>query len=265
MAEHEEVTYEVADRVATISFNRPEEMNTWRPAMETAMRAAMERAAADDDIRAIVLTGKGRAFCAGAALQTLAQRADGVSVLPPHERKPGDLEQRYSYMLGIPKPVIAAINGGTAGVGFCLTLYCDIRFMAAGAKLSTAFAQRGLVAEHASAWLLPRAVGPMNAADMLFSARRIDGAEAEKLGFARCLPDEGFLSAVQAYAARIANFSSPRAVGLMKRQLWESQNQSLAEATHWSEDEIVKCRDTEDYREGSAHFLEKRAPNFTGR
>ncbi|WP_375690820.1 enoyl-CoA hydratase-related protein [Pseudooceanicola sp. LIPI14-2-Ac024] len=265
MAEHQDVTYETDRRVATISFNHPEELNTWRPAMEMAMRAAMERAAADDEVRAIVLTGKGRAFCAGASLQALAQRAQGVSVLPPHDRRPGDLEQRYSYLLAIPKPIIAAINGGTAGVGFCLTLYCDIRFMAETAKLSTAFAQRGLVAEHASAWLLPRIVGPMHAADLLYSARRIDGCEAEKIGLARCLPTEGFLQAVQDYAAQIANHSSPRAVRLMKQQLWEAQHQTLAEATHWSEDEIVKCRDTEDYAEGSAHFLEKRAPNFTGR
>lgn len=265
MTDQPAVTYAVETRVATIAFNRPDEMNTWRPEMEAAMKAAFERAAADDEVRAIVLTGNGRAFCAGASMQNLSSRAQGQGIPPEHARQDGDFEQRYSYILGIGKPVIAAINGACAGVGFCLSLYCDIRFMAEGATLSTAFARRGLVAEHASAWLLPRAVGPMNAADMLFSARRIKGPEADRLGFARCLPDEGFLAAVQDYAGQIANLSSPRAVRLMKRQLWDSQFQSLTEAVHASEDEIIACRTTEDYREGSAHFLEKRAPQFTGR
>ncbi|OWU84911.1 enoyl-CoA hydratase [Oceanicola sp. 22II-s10i] len=258
------VLYEVANRVATISLNRPDEFNTWRPEMEHGLREAMTRAAGDDEVRAIVFTGRGKAFCAGASLQNLSQRA-GKDMPPPHERKDGDFNQRYSYMLAIPKPVIAAINGATAGVGFCLPLYCDIRFMAASAKLSTAFAKRGLVAEHASAWLLPRLVGPMNAADLLMSARRIDGTEAERLGYARCLPDEGFLAAVQDYAAQIANFSSPRSTALMKAQIWDGQYQTLTEAVHKSEDQIMECRYTEDYKEGSAHFLEKRAPNFTGR
>ncbi len=265
MSEIEHVTYEVERRVATISLNHPEELNSWAIELEYGLRDAIARATADDDVRAIVLTGKGRAFCVGASMQNLAKRADGKALPPTHERKPGDLEQRYSYLMATPKPIIAAINGGIAGVGFCLALYCDIRFMAQSAKLSTAFAKRGLVAEHASAWLLRQLVGPMNAADMLFTARRIAGPEADKLGFARCLPDDGFLKEVQDYAAEMANFSSPRSLRLMKEQIWDAQFQTLAEATHKSEDQIIACRDTEDYREGSAHFIEKRAPNFTGR
>ena len=264
MTDDPQVTVEVANRVATLRMNRPEQMNTWQPEMEAEMRAALMAAEADDDVRAIIVTGSGRAFCAGASLQTLAKRADGQAMAPVRERRDGDLDQRYSYMLGLTKPLIAAINGATAGVGFCLALYCDIRFMAAGARMSTAFARRGLVAEHASAWMLQRQIGPMNAADLLLSARRIDGEEAARLGFARCLPDDGFLEAVQAYAGDMANLCSPRSLRLIKQQLWESQDQSLTEATHWSEDEINKCRQTEDYREGSAHFLEKRAPQFTG-
>ncbi|MDF1854064.1 enoyl-CoA hydratase-related protein [Pseudooceanicola sp.] len=264
MSDTDIVTYEVANRVATISMNRPEEMNTWRPEMEESLRAAIKRADADDAVRAIVLTGKGRAFCAGASMQNLSKRAGNV--LPKsHERVNGEFDQRYSYIFGIGKPVIAAINGGVAGVGFCLTLYCDIRFMAESAKLSTAFSQRGLVAEHAAAWLLPRLIGPMNAADLLFSSRRVAGPEADKLGYARCLPDAGFLEAVQAYAGGLANYSSPRSLRLMKQQIWESQYQTLVEATHKSEDQIIECRFSEDYKEGSAHYLENRAPNFTGK
>jgi len=259
------VTYSVTDRVATIAFNHPETRNAWSPELEHGMRARFEQAAADDEVRAIVLTGNGPAFCVGASMQNLAKRADGQALPEVPPRRDGDFAQRYSYILGIPKPVIAAINGGLAGVGFCLSLYCDIRFMAEGARLSTAFARRGLVAEHASAWLLPRLVGPMNAADLLFSARPVAAAECEKLGLVRALPAEGFREAVQSYAADIANLSSPRAVGLMKRQLWDSQFQSLTAATHESEDEILRCRQTEDYREGSAHFIEKRRPQFTGR
>ncbi len=256
--------YDRQEHVATITLNRPERMNAWTPGMEEGLRSLLREAAGDDEVRVIVLTGAGRAFCTGAEMGQLSRSAAGAPAPPPAPRE-GDLEQRYSYIMGIPKPVLAGINGAVAGVGLCLTLFCDLRYMAAGSKLTTAFARRGLVAEHGSAWLLPRLIGPMNAADLLLSGRTVEAEEAERLGLVRVFPREGFHQQVQARAAEMAALCSPRSQRVIKRQLNTALFHGLAEATRLSEDEALRCRGTEDYREGVAHFVEKRAPRFTGR
>src|ERR1051326_3133547 len=226
-----EVLYEVESRVATITLNRPDKLNAWTPTMAEQLRAAFMRAQGDDKVRAIVLTGAGRGFCPGAGMSGLA----------------------------------AAINGRAAGIGFVITLYCDLRFMAAGTKLTSSFARRGLIAEHGLGWILPRLIGPMNALDLLLSARMVEAQEAEAMGLVRVLPADGFLAAVQARAGEIANLSSPRSVGIIKRQVYEAMFQSLAEATAIADRELAACRGTEDFREGVASFVEKRKPNFTGK
>jgi enoyl-CoA hydratase/carnithine racemase len=137
--------------------------------------------------------------------------------------------------------------------------------MAAGAKLTTAFARRGLIAEHGISWMLPRLIGPMNAMDLLLSARTVAAEEAGTLGLVRVLPAESFADAVQARAAEIANLSSPRSTRIIKKQVYEALFQSLAEATVIANREQALCRDTQDFREGVASYVEKRKPNFTGR
>ena len=259
-----ELLYDVQDRVATITFNRPERMNTWTPTMEVELRSAVSKAVADDAVRCIVLTGSGRAFCAGADMSRLSAAAQSdASVAQPPPSGDGDLEQRYSYLLGVPKPLIAGINGAVAGVGVCITLYCDIRYMAAGAKLTTPYARRGLVAEHGSAWMLSRLVGPMHAADLLLSGRVVEAAEAAQMGLVKVIDAEGFGAAVHAKASELANLCSPRSIRVMKQQLLLATRQSLAQATAMANEEMAKCRDTHDFREGVAHFLEKRQPEFT--
>jgi enoyl-CoA hydratase/carnithine racemase len=264
-----EILYEVQDRVATITLNRPEKLNAWTAVMAAELREALTTAEADEGVRAIVITGAGRGFCSGADMSRLAAAAAGRSTLgaPPAPTVgiEANFAQRLSYLLAIRKPIVAAINGPVAGVGLVLTFYCDLRYMAAGAKLTTAFARRGLIAEHGIAWLLPRLIGPMNALDLLYTARRVEAEEAESMGLVRVLPAQGFRAAVQARAADIANLSSPRSTRIIKRQVYEAMFQSLAEATAIANREQEICRNTEDFREGVAHFLEKRTANFTGR
>jgi len=265
----QEILYQVQDRVATITLNRPEKLNAWTAVMAGELREALTAAQADEEVRAIIITGAGRGFCSGADMSRLAAAAAGQSTLgappAPTEGIEANFAQRLSYMLAIKKPILAAINGPVAGVGLVVTFYCDMRYMAAGAKLTTAFARRGLIAEHGIAWLLPRLIGPMNALDLLYTARSVEAAEAEKMGLVRVLPAEGFREAVRARAADIANLSSPRSTRIIKQQVYEAMFQSLAQATAIAHREQEICRETEDFREGVAHFLEKRKPNFTGR
>lgn len=266
-----EIHYEVNERVATVTLNRPERKNAWSPQMEKEFRIAMEQAARDEDVRAIVITGAGSSFCVGADMGRLSDASTGTAasatqpVAPPGRPSLADYEQRYSWLLAIDKPLIAAINGAVAGVGLCLTLYCDIRYMADGTRLSTAFVRRGLIAEHGSAWMLPRLIGPMNAADLLLSGRTIDAAEAHSLGLVRLLPSPDFMKRVHDYAAELATRSSPRSMGIIKRQLRDATAQSLAQAIIVADEETRKCRQTEDFKEGVASYLQKRPPMFSGR
>jgi len=266
----QEILYAVCDRVATITLNRPDRLNAWTAVMSNELHEAFASADADEGVRAIVLTGAGRGFCAGADMARLSSAAAGKITLKnegdwPTEGLAANFAQRCSYILGLKKPVIAGINGPVAGIGLVITLYCDIRYMAAGAKLTTAFARRGLIAEHGVSWMLPRLIGPMNALDLLLSARTVAAEEAARMGLVQMLPAEGFAEAVQARAAELANLSSPRSTRIIKRQVYEALFQSLADATAIANREQEICRDTEDFREGVAHYVEKRRPNFTGR
>jgi enoyl-CoA hydratase/carnithine racemase len=254
-----EIEYTVADRVATLTLNRPDRLNAWTPTMATELRAAVEQAEADDAVRAIVLTGAGRGFCAGADTRILEQRATGA-IAPAH---PG--HNRFDYLVAAQKPLIAAVNGPVVGIGLVATLYCDMRFLAAGAKISTSFARRGLPAEYGSAWLLQRLIGPMHAADLLLTGRMLLAEEAAAMGLGKLLPAEGVLPAVMAVAREIATFCSPRAIRVIKRQLALAWEQTLVQAMDLSEDEIATARQSEDFREGVAHHIEKRMPNFSGR
>jgi len=264
-----EILYSVADYIATITLNRPDRLNAWTRQMEAELRAAVTTATADDNARAILITGAGRGFCAGADMSILS----GITEAPrPRDADPtgsagsGDnFGQKFSYLLAVPKPIFMAINGPIAGIGLCLSLFGDFRYMAEGAKLTTAFAKRGLIAEHGISWMLPRLIGTMNALDLLLSARTIDANEAQRLGLVRTLPAEGFLSAVQAVAHEMVTTASPRSIGVIKRQVYHSHFQSLAEAWATADKEMLASFTSEDFKEGVAHFVEKRAPAFTGR
>ncbi|MDB5577034.1 MAG: fadB1 [Bradyrhizobium sp.] len=254
---YSEILCATRDGVAVIALNRPDQLNAWTPTMEGEVRDAMLRADADPEAHVIIITGEGRGFCAGADL-----KAGRASVAPPPGA--GDFDQRYSYIAGLDTPVIAAINGAVAGVGLCIALYCDLRFIAAGAKLTTAFARRGLIAEHGSAWLLPRLVGPMTALDLLMTGRTVIGEEAAALGLARCLPAENFRESVEQYARDLVTQSSPRSLRVIKRQVREAMRSSLGDAILLSNEEQQASLQSRDFQEGVAAFRERRPPHFIG-
>jgi enoyl-CoA hydratase/carnithine racemase len=270
---YEHIRSELRDRVATITLNRPDKLNAWTALMGREVREAMEAAAVDPEVRVIVLTGAGRGFCAGADMDLLAGiqgagRAAAEEVARPPAAAPArpEFTGRYAYFPTIPKPIVAALNGATAGLGLVVALYCDVRFAADSAVFTTAFARRGLIAEHGISWMLPRLVGLPHALDLMLSGRRIDAAEALRMGLVnRVVPAADLMRAVGEYAAELATLVSPRSMAVMKHQLWDAQFQTLAQATAVADEEMVRSFGTADFKEGVAHFVEKRAPKFTGR
>lgn len=276
MAAYREILTSVSDHVLTITLNRPDRLNAWTGIMQSEVETAIRAGGADETVRCIVITGAGRGFCAGADmnnLQTIQKSAgehynEKTPDLKPKEVSP--LEQtfpgRFGHMFACPKPIIAAINGPCAGIGLILTLFADLRYAAADAKFTTAFSQRGLIAEHGIAWQLPRLVGEANALDLLFTARKFSGAEAERLGLVnRALPGEELMGFVGELAHHLAKQVSPRSVAIMKRQIRESYFQSYADSLATADAEMEKSFATADFKEGIASFVERRAPAFTGK
>ncbi|MBL8239614.1 MAG: enoyl-CoA hydratase [Bryobacterales bacterium] len=274
-----EILFETSERIATITLHRPEKLNAWTARMDSEVRAAIAQAEADAETRVIILTGAGRGFCAGADMSLLQSIAGAGSIpegaghaLGHHAPATGntnarpDFQRKYSYFPSLTKPVIAAINGHAVGLGLILTLYCDLRFASPEAKFGTAFARRGLIAEYGMAWMLPRLIGHAHALDLLLSARIIDADEAVRMGLVnRVIPDEEFMPAVRRYALDLARNASPRSMTVIKQQVYNAMFQSLEEATLASEEAMLASLASEDFKEGVAHFLEKRSPNFTGR
>jgi enoyl-CoA hydratase/carnithine racemase len=273
---NQETLYHVAERVATITLNRPDKLNAWTAIMEREVRAAMSDAEQNENVRAIVLTGAGRGFCAGADMSLLstvaekgldeARRAQAVQPASGCGDARADFRKKYSYFPAVTKPVIAAINGPVVGLGLVLALYCDIRLASDAARFGTAFAQRGLIAEYGMAWMLPRLVGHSNALDLLFTARMIDAAEALRIGLVnQVYSREAFPDMVHKYAVDLASNVSPRSLRVIKRQVYDAMFQTLAQSFEISEQEMLASLQCEDFKEGVAHFIEKRAPTFTGR
>src|SRR5215831_7752065 len=219
----QEILYTVCGRVATITFNRPDKLNAWTRTMEQEVRQAMSEAAGDDQVRAIVLTGAGRGFCAGADMSLLQDVVERRLHPLSTDRKdgqtgPGDFERQYSYFPAIPKPVIAAVNGPAVGLGLVIAMFCDLRFASEEARFGTAFARRGLIAEYGLAWLLPKIVGHANALDLLLSARIFGAQEAMRMGLVnQVFSASSFAESVAAYAKELAAQVSPRSTRVIKR------------------------------------------------
>jgi enoyl-CoA hydratase/carnithine racemase len=274
---YQQIQVDLTDRIFTLTLNRPERLNAWTPIMENEVLQALREAEADENVRVIILTGAGRGFCAGADMETLNGLAGDLQIARDYEKQLAtaqpdspstirpDFRKTYSYIPAISKPIIAALNGATVGLGLVISLYCDIRFASDQAKFGTAFARRGLIAEHGISWLLPRLVGISNALDLLYSARVIDSAEALNMGLVtRVFPHASFREDVHKYARELADLASPRSQRVIKRQVYEALFQGLGEAIDVANGEMIESFSSEDFKEGVAHFLEKRPPRFTG-
>jgi enoyl-CoA hydratase/carnithine racemase len=265
------VRYEVADRVATVTLDRPHRLNAWTGRMHTEYRWALAQAEADPGVRVVVVTGAGRGFCAGADAQALTQHAeagaydDGVRE-PPAEPGYGvrpEFDHAFAFHFGMAKPVIAAVNGPAAGVGLVLACFCDLRFAAEGAKLTTAAPRLGLPAEYGLSWVLPRLVGTGHAADLLLSSRVVLAEEAATMGLVnKVLPPYELLAFTYDYAGRLATEVSPASSRAAKRQLYADLHDDVGTAVARSEELLGRMTGEPDYAEGVRAFTDKRPPDF---
>jgi enoyl-CoA hydratase/carnithine racemase len=260
MADEEHVLYEVGDdRVAVITFNHPDRMNGLTEDFEDAYFDALLEAEADPNVGAIIVTGSGRAFCAGADMSILDDASTGKRPLLL-----GGATRRPVYLpTTIKKPVICAINGAAAGVGIAMALVCDVRFAAEGAKLTFAFPQRGLVAEYDTSWFLPRIVGLGRALDLLLSGRVILAEEAQELGLVNwVVPRDELLDKARAYAAQVAATASPASLAMIKQQVYADLDAQLEVAHERTTPLMLRAFKGADFEEGVSSYLEKRPPKF---
>ena len=270
MPEFRQLTYEVADRVATITLDRPDKLNAFTSRMVHEMVAALDAADADSEVRAVIVTGAGRAFCAGADMSEGAatfRKTSGAEIPAQNPLRGRDgggiVTLRIFRML---KPVIAAVNGAAVGVGVTMTLPMDLRLASSEARFGFVFPQRGIVLEAASSWFLPRVVGMNQAQEWALTGRVFDADEALAGGLVRSIhpPDER-LPAARRLAAEIAENTSAVAVAMNRQLLWRMAGEAHPMAAHRVDSRAVpQLGGSADGAEGVESFLEKRAPNFTG-
>jgi enoyl-CoA hydratase/carnithine racemase len=265
--DYEQIRYEVADGVLTITLNRPDRLNAWTPTMQGELIDALDRADADDDVRAVVFTGAGRGYCAGADLE------GGGSTFDWREREregdvPRDGGGRFTLRaFQSTKPLIAAINGPAVGVGVTMTLPMDVRLAADDAKLGFVFARRGIVPEAASSWFLPRLVGISQAMEWVATGRVFSAEEARAGGLVRALhPKDEVLGAAHELAREIADNTAPVSVALARRLMWTMLGAAHPMEAHRADSRAMFARgQSDDAREGVTSFLEKRPAEFTDR
>jgi enoyl-CoA hydratase/carnithine racemase len=270
----EAVLYETTETgVAILTLNRPDRLNTWGGDIATAFHACVDRAEADPGVRVIVLTGSGRAFCAGAQLGSVATLGESLGDSPAESANQSPMpnmddlvgERHPHFVTTLNKPIIAAINGSCVGIGLTQALMCDVRFAAAGAKFAAPFARRGLIAEYGISWILPRLVGWAVALDLLLSGRTFLAEEAAELGLVKEVvePDQ-LMPRVLAYAEDMALHCSPASMAIIKRQAYGDATTDVTDASARAETLLQESLRRPDVIEGIVSFLEKRTPDFPG-
>ena len=271
---YQDITYEVDEPVAVVTMNRPANLNAFTRLMLAEVRHALAQAEQDERVVGMVLTGAGRGFCAGMdmnALNTMSasggeREEDDFSHLDAHPGNPDmgpNFAHIYDHLIGLRKPLIAAVNGAAAGLGMSYALLSDLRFVEKTAKFTTAFSQRGLVAEHGMSWILPRLLGPAKALDILWTARRIGGEEAVAMGLGDRLCETGeSVHDAKEYIRQLAATAAPMSLMIMKQQVYKHVDMPIGpamdETTRLMDESLVRP----DFREGVRSFMEKRPPSF---
>ena len=271
---YQDITYEVDEPVAVVTMNRPANLNAFTNLMLAEVRHGLAAAERDERVVGIVLTGAGRGFCAGMdmnALDTLSasggerveQDFSHLDASPGNPDMGENFAHTYDHLLGLRKPLIAAVNGAAAGLGMSYALLSDLRFVEKTAKFTTAFSQRGLVAEHGMSWILPRLLGPAKALDILWTARRIGGEEAVAMGLGNRLCETGeSVNDAKEYIRQLAATAAPLSLMVMKQQVYKHVDMPIGPAM----EETVRLMDESlvrrDFAEGVRSFMEKRPPNF---
>ena len=269
---YQDILYDVDAPLATVTLNRPDRLNAWTDRMGLELRHAVAQAEADENVVAIIVTGAGRGFCAGADLQGLSAISAGErsrTEVADLDAEPGDagmnagFRAAYTFLMSVRKPIIAAINGPCAGMALPIALSCDLRFASDRAVFTVAFPHRGLVAEWGISWLLPRVVGTGHALDLILSGRKVDAAEAERIGLVnRTVPHDELLPTVRDYVMDLAENVSPASMQVMKRQVWTSLQRELGDAMDEAIHEMRKSFDRPDFKEGVESYVQKRSPKF---
>ena len=273
---YKEILYEVEEPVAIVTLNRPDRLNALTGRMYDELKHAFAEAEGDERVVGIVLTGAGRGFSAGADMQGLSNMANsGAGTGAPSQRPEleadagdpamgPDFEVGFGYFLKLRKPLIAAVNGPAAGLGFVFAMLCDMRIAAESAKFTTAFAARGLIAEHGVSWVLPRLIGSARALDLLWSARKFEAKEALELGVVnRVVPDGQALDAAKAYIQELASTVAPQSLMVIKQQVYKHLMQPLGSAWRETIDLMNDSLVRPDFKEGVDSYLEKRPPEFS--
>lgn len=272
---YQEILYSVNGPVAEVRFNRPDRLNALTRRMLAEMKHAIGEAEKDDNVVGIVLTGEGRGFCAGMDMQALSalgaaggtgKRVDedyGLDAQPGDPAMGEDFLKGHSYLMAVRKPIIAAINGPCAGLGFVLAMLCDLRFMGQEAVVTASFSQRGLVAEYGVSWILPRIIGVSKTLDLLWTSRKIKGDEAKEMGLVdKVFPAGDVAAQARAYIEELAAKAAPYSLMMMKRQVYRHLamplGEAVAETTQW----IAESTARDDFKEGVNAYLEQRPPRF---
>jgi enoyl-CoA hydratase/carnithine racemase len=265
-SQHDAVRYEdTGSGVAVLTLNRPERLNTWGGDIAGAFYSSLEHADDDPAIRVIVVTGSGKAFCAGAQLGSVATVGESLGNTEQPDLSQLVGERQPHSLTTLRKPVIAAINGSCVGIGLTLALMCDVRFAAAGAKFAASFARRGLIAEYGVSWILPRLAGWGVALDLLLSGRTFLAEEAAELGLVKeVVAANQLMPRVMDYAEDIARNCSPTSMAVIKRQAYGDATRGVEEATALAQTLLQASLVRPDVIEGITSFLEKRAPKFPG-
>ena len=271
--DHKATRYAVADQIATITLHRPQRMNAWTGRMHTEYRHCLDLAERDHDVRAIVVTGAGRGFCVGGdaeALQGHVERGSYDAGTPAALAEPGygtaaEFDASFAYHFGLSKPVIAAINGAAAGVGLALACFADLRFAAAGVKLTTAHGKLNLPAEYGLSWLLPRMIGLTRANELLLTSRVFVAEEALAFGLLNGVyPAAELLEQTYAFTRNMILTVSPNSLRQTRWQIYRDLHRDIGAAVRDSESLLTSMMRERDYAEGVAAFFAKRTPNWVG-